>query len=91
MRVQFFIQGWLRKWILRHEVSIRSLSSELLVRKTLSGKELQDALGATWNGSKPDANELRSKLIAALRAQGLIKEPDVAVTHRPGHEPPHSV
>jgi hypothetical protein len=73
-KMQFFMQGWLRDFLLRYETAIRSFASTLVAHKTLSGQVLQDALIAAWNGDKPDPSEVRQELLGALRAQGLIKE-----------------
>jgi len=73
-KMQFFMQGWLRTFLLRHETPIRSFASTLNASKTLSGQALQEALTAAWNGNKPNPSEVREELLGALRAQGLIKE-----------------
>jgi hypothetical protein len=73
-KMQFFMQGWLRDFLLRHETPIRSFASALVANKTLSGQALQEALNAAWSGAKPDPGKVREELLAALEAQGLIKK-----------------
>lgn len=70
-KMQFFMQGWLRDFLLRHEAPIRSFASKLVAHKTLSGQALQDALTAAWDGAKPDPGKVREELFAALGAQGV--------------------
>jgi hypothetical protein len=76
-RIQFFMQSWLQGWILAHQGPIRNFASALVKAKTLSGPALGEALGTAWDGGRPDPDALRKELLAALAAQGLVKQDKV--------------
>ena len=65
-RLQLFLGTWVRTWLLRYEDNVERFARQLLLAKTLTGKELERELSSAWNGIKPDPNQLHAEVALVL-------------------------
>ena len=61
-RLQQFLAGWIRSWLLKNKDTILCFAQDLQAVLTLEGEELRQALESAWGPSKPCAQSLKKEV-----------------------------
>lgn len=65
--VDRLLNGWVKRWVLKHSQEIGEFARVLLENGILAGQELQDRLQVCWGGNKPQIHALLSDATRAIQ------------------------